>query len=358
MLQETLKSAAALIRSPWLRPLNDPAAVNDLLMQINPLWSLDQVKARVVEIRDETPDTKTFVLAPNQRWDGFAAGQHVVVDFEIRGVRHQRTYSLSSAPDSRALAITVKRQPQGKVSNALHDDVNVGTVLTLGAATGEFVLPERLPAKILMLSAGSGITPVMSMLRDLHQRGYQGDVAFVHVCRTPQDIIFGAELHALAGLMPKLRLHLHYSGENGRLAAECWSVLIPDYAERQTFLCGPQSFMDAVKTRWNGEGIADRLASESFTGAVMLASGDAAQIRALRSEQSFTAPGKHPLLIEAEDAGLKPKHGCRIGICQSCKCRKVSGTVENLLTGEISSEPNQMIQLCISAARSDLTLDL
>ena len=360
MLQETLNSATRLIRSPWLRPLNDPAAVNDLLAQINPTWSLESVKARVTEIRDETPDTKTFVLAPNYRWNGFAAGQHVAVEIEIKGVRHHRTYSLSSAPGQRTLAITVKRQMEGKASNALHDQLSVGDVLTLSAAAGGFVLPEELPEKILMLSAGSGVTPVMSMLRDLHQRSYVGDVVFVHVCRTSQDIIFGAELHALAGMMPKLRLHLHFSAENGRLAADTLPVLVPDYAERQTFLGGPQSFMDMVGARWQADGLGDRLASESFTGPALhnRAPGDAAEIRALRSEQSFTAPGERPLLMEAEDAGLKPKHGCRIGICQSCKCRKVSGTVENLLTGEISSEPNQMIQLCISAARSDLQLDL
>jgi ferredoxin-NADP reductase len=352
-------AARRLAQSAWLRPLNDPDALNDMLAQVNPTWSLNKVKAVVVEIRQETPDTKTFVLRPNQNWIGFAAGQHVAVEVEIKGVRHHRTYSLSSAPQEQGLiCLTVKRQPNGKASNALHDDLKVGQILVLSAPNGDFVLPRELPGKVLLLSAGSGITPVMSMLRDLHWRGYAGDVVFIHACRKPEDAIFAAELHQLTGLMPRLRLHLHFTAEVGRLSAESLIWLVPDYAERASFLCGPQAFMEMVRARWEAEGLS--LASESFSGPQLRSRtpGAAVRIRATRSEQSFTAPGERALLVEAESAGLSPKFGCRMGICRTCQCRKQSGTVENLLTGEVSSEPNQLIQLCVSAARSDLELDL
>src|SRR5688572_23655241 len=92
------QTPASWLRSPWLRPFNDLAAVDDWLGLLNPMWSLTEIRARVVEIRDETPDTKTFVLAPNRRWPGFTAGQHVTVTLELDGVRRQRTFSLSSAP--------------------------------------------------------------------------------------------------------------------------------------------------------------------------------------------------------------------------------------------------------------------
>jgi ferredoxin-NADP reductase len=211
-----------------------------------------------------------------------------------------------------------------------------------------------------MLSAGSGITPVMSMLRDLHARTYAGEIYFLHACRTPEDAIFAGELHAMSAALPGLRLHFHYTAENGRLPLAALSTLVPHYAQRQTFLCGPAGFMDAVRAKWQDEGLAQQLACERFSGPALraVAVGAPVEIRAARSERLFTAAGDRPLLAEAEAAGLKPKHGCRIGICQSCKCRKQSGTVENLLTGEISSEAGEMIQLCISAARSDLTLDI
>jgi len=348
-----------LLDSPWLRPLNDREAIDDLLAQLHPTWALGRIKARVVEIRQETPDVRSFLLRPNRRWPGFAAGQHVMVALEIRGVRHQRTYSLSSAPGDRLLRLTVKRQPRGRISNAMHDGLAVGDVVELGPPAGDFVLPEPLPAKLLLLSAGSGITPVASMLHELRRRDPRRDVAFVHVCRTPGDAMFADELQALAASMPGLRLVTHVTSERGRLDADQLAALVPDHPERWTGLCGPASFMAMVRARWEAEGLAGRLACEHFS--VPPPSGRAAgapvRVRATRSGRSFTTTGERPLLVEAEHAGLSPKHGCRIGICRTCRCRLTSGTVENLRTGELHSEPG-LIQLCISAARTDLELEL
>jgi stearoyl-CoA 9-desaturase NADPH oxidoreductase len=364
MSTQTANPAARLLRSALLHPLNDVDAVEDLLAQVNPMLSLGKIKGRVIAViamRDETADARTFVLQPNRHWAGFKAGQHVVVDLELHGVRYQRSYSLSSSPRDRdTIAITVKRQPQGKVSNGLHDALKVGDIVGLGAPNGAFVMPETPPQQILMISAGSGITPVMSMLRDLHARGYDRDIYFLHVCRQPEDAIFAGELHALSAALPGLKLHFHYTAENGRLPMDALTTLVPDYAQRETFLCGPAAFMAEVRTKWERDGIAQRLSSEHFSLVPVSTgvAGESVEIRATRSERVFTAQGAQPLLVEAEAAGLKPRHGCRIGICQSCKCRKQSGTVQNLITGEISSEPNEMIQICITAARSDVQLDL
>jgi ferredoxin-NADP reductase len=350
-----------LLRSPWLRPLNDVDAIDDVLAQVNPMLSIGRVKARVVAIQQETADSRTFVLRPNGHWSGFRAGQHVVIDVELDGVRHQRTYTIASSPRGRdTIAITVKRQPAGKVSNALHGALAVGHVVGLSPAAGDFVMPETPPSKILMISAGSGITPVMSMLRDLQSRGYDRDVFFLHVCRRPEDAIFAGELHALTATLAGLKLHFHFTAENGRLPLDALSTLVPDYAQRATYVCGPAAFMAEVTAKWSREGCADRLACEHFGLAPVSTSvpGESVEVRATRSERLFTAQGAASLLVEAEAAGLKPRSGCRIGICQSCKCRKQSGTVQNLRTGEISSEPNEIIQLCISAARSDVQLDI
>lgn len=348
-----------MLDSHWLRPLNDFDAIDDLLAQVHPAWSLGRIKARVVEIHAETPDVRSFVLRPNGRWPGFAAGQHVSVAIEIRGVRHHRTFSLSSAPDDRFLRLTVKRHAGGLVTNAMHEQLAPGDVIELSAPAGEFVLPAAAP-KLLMLSAGSGITPVASMLRDLWRRDPARDVVFVHVCRTPREAIFAAEFRTISAAMPSLRLVTHVTSEAGRLDAGGVAALVPDRGGRHTLLCGPPSFLEMVRARWDADGLASRLSCERFAGPVAerRATGAPIRVRALRSQRTFATTGERPLLVEAEHAGLAPKHGCRMGICRTCRCRLVSGSVENLRTGEIHAEPGQLIQLCVTAARSDLELEL
>jgi ferredoxin-NADP reductase len=222
-------------------------------------------------------------------------------------------------------------------------------------------MPAVLPEKMLLLSAGSGITPVMAMLRSLQAQAYRGDVAFVHVCRTPDDLIFASALKDLATRWPALRLVLHFDASEGRFTTDTLQLLVPDLNERSTWLCGPSGLMDAVHELWVDQAVAAPLQSERFVAYALLparAPGTPVQVRFLASQQGFTTQGSAPLLAQAEQAGFSPKHGCRIGICRSCQCVKASGTVENLQTGEVSSAPNELIRLCITAARSDVTLDL
>lgn len=346
------------LRSPWLRPFNDPAALEDCLQWVNPLWSLGQIRARVAAVIDETADTRTFVLAPNRHWPGHRAGQHVVVELEIDGVRRQRCFTISSSPaaSGRRLAVTVKRV--GAFTGWMHERLNVGDVLALGAPGGEFTLPETLPQRMLMLSAGSGITPVMAMLRELEARAYQGDVVFLHSARDTASTIFGAELRRLAARWPRLRLQLHESALHGRLTPAAVAAAVPDHAARDSFLCGPAGFMEPLIAFWRERGRQAQLRYERFGAPPLTApDGAAAQVHCARSERLFTA-GADTLLVEAEQAGLKPRYGCRIGICHGCQCRKVSGAVENLLTGEVSSQDGELIQLCVSRARSDLVIEL
>ena len=349
------------LRHPWVQSIVRLDAVEDALAALHPLLSLTDVRARVVRIVEETATTKTFVLQPNALWAGSQAGQFVRVQLELNGRRVDRAYSLSSRPGARRIAFTVKRQEQGLVSSHLHQSVKVGDVLTISQAMGEFTLPVALPAKLLLLSAGSGITPVMSMLRDLQQRQYCGDVVFVHVCRAPDDLIFANQLQTLAGDYAAMRLVLHYDGSAGAFSPQVLARLVPDLDQRSTWMCGPAGFMDAISAYWADEGLATPLSSERFVGAPLLAStapGTPVQVEFANSGTMFTTQGTEPLLVQAERAGLSPKHGCRIGICRSCQCVKTSGTVENLQTGEVSSAPNELIRLCISTARSDVALAL
>jgi ferredoxin-NADP reductase len=354
--------ATTILTSPWLRPLNDLDAIDDLLSTVHPTWALGRIKARVQRVIAETDDVKTFVLQANRRWPGCAPGQHVGVVVDVDGVRCERRYSVSSAPArGRTITVTVKRQPGGRVSNWMHDTLAPGAVLELAAPAGDFVLPKPIPATLLMLSAGSGITPLMAMLRTLAAARAATSVRFVHVTRGRAATIFGAELADLAAGWPGLDLHVHDSTRDGRFDGAALQRVCPDWADRTTLLCGPAGFMAERRSEWRTAGVAERLQTESF-GFADVGAGDgadtAAEIRCIRSERTFTADGTTSLLVASERAGLRPKYGCRMGICHTCSCVKRSGAVQNLLTGAISQEPGERIQLCISRARGDVTLDL
>ena len=334
------------------------------LGEFDATWSLGAIRARVVAVIAEAPDVKTFVLRPNRAWRGHLAGQYTTVEVEIDGSRFRRCYSISSAPGDARLAITVKHLPGGRVSGWLHDHVQPGHVIGLAAAAGDFVLPRPTPAKLLMLSGGSGITPIMSMLRDLAAQRAMPDVVLVHHARSAEDVIFSAQLHDLESRHSALRVFRCLSdgaSGPGRFNEEQLSRLVPDLAERETFLCGPPSLMQRVERLWAHAGASHRLHSERFAPAVarppVANREQVVTVTLSRSGRSFAA-SSGTLLEQLERAGERPSFGCRMGICWTCRCRKLAGSVENLLTGAVSSDPEEDIQPCISVARSDVNLGL
>jgi len=332
-----------------------------------PTWSPSEILARVVAVVAETRDTRTFVLAPNRHWRGHRAGQHTMVDVERDGARVRRCYSLSSAPGGRRVAITVKRVPGGRVSGFLHESLRVGDIVRLSPPAGDFVLPDDHRPELLFVSGGSGITPLMSMLRDLDRRDAVEDVVFVHYARAKRDVIFGVELERLAARHPGLRLILCLDdAANGGFDEARLAAAVPDFAERATFLCGPAGLMERVERMWHAAGASARLTRERFSApprkeAASVADGTVAPevaVTLARAGRTVAVATGAPLLETLERAGERPPNGCRIGICHTCKCTKRSGTVENLLTGAISDAADEEIQLCISVPRSDVELGL
>ena len=353
------RSAGRALRASWLHPLNDTVALNELLADVNPLWSLTEIRAELIERTAETADTVSLRFHANRLWTGFRAGQHVGLSVEIKGVRQHRVYSLTSDPaDRRTLRITVKRQPGGRVSNYLHDELRIGDVVTLSPADGAFTLPDA-AEPLLLLSAGSGITPMRALLHELHTRDPQRDVVLLHICRNPDDRIFAGELAALQRQLPQLRVLPVYTTRGRPVLAELLAQ-VPDYATRQTLLCGPAAFMAEVEAHWQAQTIASRLQLERFGAPLARRDADTTQatVQCVRSTRQFDASSHEPLLVSAERAGLAPAYGCRIGICRTCLCHKRSGVVENLVSGERSDTGSEWIRLCVSAPRSDLELDL
>jgi len=356
-----------LLAAPIMRMLLDEHVFDFYASRLDPQLTLNRILARVEAIRPEARNVVSFVLRPNRNWRGFRPGQHVQLTVEIDGARHARTYSPSNAPAADGtVTLTVKRHPGGRVSGYLHEHLAVGDIVELSQAFGDFVLPDPVPAKLLMIAGGSGITPLMAMLRDLLARGIDADVVFAHYAHTHRDLIFAVELAYLGERHPNLHVHFGVTGMaalpgelSGRFSGHHLDRIAPDAAERCTLVCGPGGLLHAANALWRERGHAELPRGEAFTPGVATVT-DTSEI-ALRFARSFKdVRGKSgvPLLVQAEGAGLRPRSGCRMGICRSCTCRKQSGAVKNLLTGEITAEPDEDIRLCISAPVSDVTLDL
>lgn len=357
-----------LFATPVARALASPHSIDRYLEVFNPLWSVDEVRARVLAVRRETADAVTLTLQPNSLWQGHRAGQYVRLAVEVDGVRRSRCYSISSSPldASGTLQLTVKRQPGGLVSNWVNDHARAGLVVGLSQAEGDFVLPAAMPSRCLFITGGSGITPAMAMIRTLVARGYQGQVQLLHFVRRYEDVIFAAELAQLAETHDNIAVTLSltadkpYDGDlaghfDGRLLAQ----LEPAWADAEAWVCGPEGLIAAVGQHWADAGLAHRLHIERFTAAAgAVATGAAGgELRFVRSERIAANDGRN-LLVQAESAGLRPESGCRMGICMSCKCTKKSGVVRDAVTGVTSDAGEEDIRLCVSVPVGDVTLDL
>ncbi len=340
--------------------LTTPLLPDDLLGTLNPVWSTTEPAGRVVEVRRETADTSTLLIRTGPRRPQHRPGQYVGVGARLDGVWHWRTYSVTSRPDDRLLAVTVTAIPDGIVSNALAHATPVGTVLRLGPPAGEFVLPDPAPEKLLFVTAGSGVTPVMGMLRHLAARrpdALAGAVA-VHCDRTADDVVFGAELRVLAAATG-MRLVERLTALEGRLDPDALADLVPDWAARQTWACGPAGLLDDLGDWWGRHGDPDALHVERFvaprpTGDV--GTGGRVSFTASKIEAD-AAPGQ-PLMAAGEAAGALLPNGCRMGICHTCVGRLLSGAVTNLHTGERNDTPGEAVRTCVSGAAGDVEIEL
>jgi len=348
-------------RSRWLRPFNDAHAWESVLSGLNPMWSRRGFAARVIGIVDETEDTKSFLLRPSRRWPQHLAGQHVVVETEIEGRRLHRSFSISSAPSATGtIRITVKLHAESRVARWMHAQLAIGGIVRLSAPAGQFIAPEG-ANPLLLLSAGSGVTPIVAILQDQKRRNPDREIVLIHSCRRHSDWILKDEIRALAADWPALRVHVQFSSEGGRLDVTRLRLWAPQLAAMQAMVCGPTALVDLLHSPGAPAGLPQVVMTESYSGRVFPSASGGEQSHPVHfelTEHLFTARGDRSLLEQAELAGLKPAHGCRIGICKSCQCLKRSGSVLDLRTGKISSEPDELIQLCISAPRSALNLAL
>lgn len=358
----------SLLRSPLATALVAPRSVDDYLQLFNPAWSVHEARARVSEVRRERGGAVSLLLEPNRAWNGFRAGQHTELRIERAGIRHTRCFSLSSAPsDPGPVRVSMRALPGGKVSGWALEAAREGDVVMLSQAQGSFVLPEVLPDKLLFVSAGSGVTPILSMVRELAHTRHGAQVTWLHWGRS--QTMLEDELFELDAEQPWLHLTLvRTEGPSAaakqlrRLSLSVLNELVPAWAEHETFACGPGALLGTAGAIFSEQGLADRLHIESFGTAWPSVPLDARPVDARivfeRSGRQARATQGLSLLEQAEAAGLTPRYGCRMGICHTCKCTKISGAVRDARTGVVSDRPNEEIRLCISTPRSDVTLDL
>jgi ferredoxin-NADP reductase/ferredoxin len=345
--------------SAWTSPL----LPDDYLELINPLWSTRELRGRVERVEPETPRAATVVIRPGWEWPGHRPGQYVRLGVEVDGVHHWRAYSLTSdpgRPDGR-IAITPKLVDGGRVSPFLLRRARAGPVLRLGGVEGTVVLDEPPAAALLFISAGRGITPIVSMLRSLARERRLRDVVHVHSERTAADVVFRRELHGLAALHPGYRLHERITAERGRLAPAELDGVCPDWREREAYACGPPGLLDALRERWQREGEIERLHSEHFQPDTRLGEGEhgeGGRIRLCASGIDAHSDGTLPILVAGEAAGATLPHGCRMGICHSCVGRLRAGRVRDLRTGQVQGQAGEMVRTCVNAPEGDVEIDL
>ncbi len=339
-----------------------PLVPEDYLDVVAPLRNRSQLRGRIEAIHPETRDAVTLVIRPGVGWKQHTPGQYVRVGVDVEGVRLWRAYSLTSARYAEGLvSVTVKAIPDGVVSNHLVRSARPGAILQLDQATGDFTQPDKLPRKVLFVTAGSGITPVMGMLRGLEglDQHNGADVVLVHAAPTKEDVIFGGELRLLAKA-GRLTLVEQHDDTHGLLTADRLVELVPDLAERETWACGPTGLLDTIEQLYADKGIQDQLHTERFRPTIVI-TGDGGTVTFGKQGRTVEADGATPILTAGENDGALLPSGCRMGICFGCVVPLKEGAVRDLRTGEVTTAvegDNVKVQTCINAAAGPCHLDI
>jgi ferredoxin-NADP reductase len=343
------------------RVLFTPLFPDDYLELINPLWSSREVRGRIESIERETADSVTIVIRPGWVWEGHVPGQFLRVGIVVDGVHHWRAYSLTSDPGrpDGCISITPKLRGTGKVSPYLVRAAQPGTIVRLGGVEGDFTLPDPPPSSLLFITAGSGITPIMSMLRGLERVGGLSDVVHVHSARTAEDVVFGGQLRELATRHAGYRLHLQLTAADGRLSPADLEAICPDWRTRSAFASGPGAMLDALGDHWERAGVRSQLRMERFQPVLDAhAAGAGGPISFTKSRTRTASDGTVPILVAGEHAGLELAYGCRMGICRTCVGRLGSGRVRDLRTGKVSGQPGEFVRSCIHAPEGPVEIAL
>lgn len=341
--------------------LTTPLLPDDYLTLFNPLLTFESYRARVVEIHQETADSRTLHLRTGRDLPAHVAGQHLRVGVDLNAVRHWRSFSITSEASgrpSRDITVTVKASGNGLVSDHLVHRTRVGDIVHLETPSGEFTLPDQTEDDVLMIAGGSGVTPLLAMVRTLVRRDQRPHVTFVLTARTTQEMIARRELVTYSREHSWFDLILWPTSALGHFDGSALTDQVPDWAGLDAYVCGPAGMLTAVDGIWRGANVIDKLHLEQFQTQLTVIEGEGGSVTFAKSGRTARSDAGTPLLETGEDAGALMPSGCRIGICHTCVVPLRSGKVRDLRTGLVHGEAGDPIQTCINAAACDVELDV
>ncbi|MFT5575156.1 MAG: ferredoxin-NADP reductase [Bermanella sp.] len=359
---------------PIIRPFISPEQYDFWAQELGSISAWQRCFARVVSRTDESADCFTLRLRPNHNMPVYQSGQHINLSSVIEGRRINRSYSLTSLPGEGDLSITLRREPQGLMSNWLYDNAHAGATLEIGTVFGDMTLSRcgvRNNDSLILLAAGSGITPLYALIRDAIAKGHEGEITLLYWDKSSQHFCFDAELDALE---TSSQLIVHRvttqtdsdSQHQGRISEAQILALCPELANAEvdsaslhTFVCGGAGFVGNARQISTALG-RQQIHAEAFSAPTTQSDREAAEttyrVELLRSGTSLEVSGNSNLLTALESAGIAVESGCRMGICNTCSCPTREGSTLDTSTGLMNS--GNATRLCISQARSNLILDL
>ncbi|HNF48464.1 MAG TPA: iron-sulfur cluster-binding domain-containing protein [Chitinophagales bacterium] len=323
-----------------------------------PSKSLVSTKATVVSVNKENENMLTIKLKPNRKWNGFIAGQYVETQLKINAVNYTRIFSISSSEDeyksSGTITLTIQKQDQGKVTPWLFENLEVGSIIKISDAKGEFILHDK-NRPVLMIAGGSGITPFYAMLQKCANENT--NAVLLYYAKDKQHI-FRNKLDKLT-LNKQITVHYMSSTTEGRLSKQQLEKYCPDYYFRQVFICGPNTMIsDTTMLLKHNSVDADNIFSEYFKPVLYPVHFKFNKNKSkiiYKNKEIYTA-GSKTILEQLEAHGENPKHGCRMGLCKECQCTKNKGIVYNTLTQKFSEATPETIQICVSIPVGDVEI--
>ena len=354
---QAIEKRASLFNSMAQSVMNSHDA-NFWLQKINPLWSMNQPLAKVVKKQIVAKDMVSLILQCNRHVQRGVAGQHHPVTVEIAGRHYERTYSLMQV-DADHLCLTVKKVDQGLVSSWLVDQSQTGDILRLGQPYGEMQQQVQTP-KLLLLAAGSGITPMLSLIEAFCQsRQLKAiSVQLMYWVKTHEDAAYAEYLKEVAENFTNFTYQIFYTQEQDQRLNPSHVNQLKSLNETTVYACGPSGFAATAETLFKhvasiqteAFGLSQFDTDATDTGFI--------NVILTQSNKTLAIPKGQSILSSLEQQGIKPKHGCRMGICNKCACSKVQGSTKNLLNGSANHEPSQLLKICVNSAQSDLVIDL
>jgi ferredoxin-NADP reductase len=333
----------------------DAHAANFWLQKVNPLWSVDQALGRITHKKIAAHDMVSLTLEVNRHFKMGQAGQHHPVIVNIKGCRYERTYSLTRQDDTHVI-LNVKKVDQGIVSTWLNDQTKIGDLIEFGQPYGEMsLMQEQHP--LVLVAAGSGITPMYSLLK-AHLKILQQPITLLYWVKKHEDAAFQQEFQQWATEYPHFQFKLFFTQDSeadARLNSAHVQAL-PSIEQSVVYACGPSGFVNTAKTVFAK---AKTFNSEAFSLTPMISDEIGfVTVTLAKSKQTVQIPRGQSILTSLEQHNIQPTHGCRMGICNKCVCNKVQGATKNLLNGSENTEPQHVLKICINSAQSDLVIDL